>query len=170
MPTSKKCQSRETPGRARRQAVPVPTMPDKHLFVNYSHYQDRPDPNMRHTIASHAARHGPNGALAFRRSPEPTDRVAEQSLSAPSSKNSSMQARSSPATPKQPSKSFNSTSADAALRKDYETILSRFDDVCTCAGSSGASDPESKANIVHSEECSLLGDYLNLLAQHELLF
>ncbi|KAK5315121.1 hypothetical protein LTR70_006860 [Exophiala xenobiotica] len=121
-------------------------------------------------MASHAARHGPNGALAFRTSLEPTDRVAEQSLSSSSSRNPQMQAGSSPATPKQQSDSLNPTSAEAALRKNYETILSRFDNVFTCAGSSGASDPDSKIDIVHPEERSLLEGYLDLLAQHELPF
>ena len=144
-------------------------MPEKHLFVNYSHYQDRPDPNMRHKMASHAAKYGPNGTLAFTTS-ERTSTQAERSTSATSSRHSSVQATSNRATPQQRSEGVNQASSDSALSKDYEAILARFDDVCACVGSSEANDPQCKAKFVHSEECSLLEDYLDLVAQHELPF
>lgn len=145
-------------------------MPDKHLFVNYSHYQDRPDQNMRHQMASHAARYGPNGALAFRTSPEGMDKLAEQSMSSSSSRHSWKQVQSSQATKLQRSASINSSPVDTAFRKDYEMILARFDDFCACAGSLKASNAKPEVEVVHSEECSLLEDYLDLSAQHELPF
>jgi len=121
-------------------------------------------------MASHAAKYGPNGALAFRTSPEGTDIVAEQSTTASSSRHSGRQAQSSPAPQMQRLASISSNPADATLRKDYEMILARFDDFCACNESSGSSNSKSKSKVVHSDECSLLDDYLDLSAQHELPF
>lgn len=56
---------------------------------------------------------------------------------------------------------------DAHLRQDYETMLARFDDFCACS-ESGTKSSRSSGRVVHSEECSLLDDYLALCAQHEL--
>lgn len=49
-------------------------------------------------------------------------------------------------------------------------ILARFDEFCACSGSSNANNPKSKVKVVHSEECSVLEDYLDLSAKHELPF
>lgn len=144
-------------------------MSEKHLFVNLSHYQDRPDPKLRHRIASHAARYGPNGSLAFKTSLEDTDTISERSSSAATSRHSPTSPKTTPATPMRRSSSVSSSvPGDIILRHDYETMLSRFDDFCACAESNEPSGGMGKAAMVHSEDCSLLEDYIDLCHQHEL--
>lgn len=141
-------------------------MPEKHLFVNFSHYQDRPDPNMRHKIASHAARYGPNGSLAFKALPDGTNQSAAQPMTPLSNKHSPRQVHSIPGTPLQRSLSMQD---DAHFGQDYETMLARFDNLCACSDSMNKRSKPS-GRIVHSEECSLIDDYLALCTQHELPF
>ena len=151
-----------------RQTLTKSSMPEKHLFVNSSHYQDRPDPKLRQKIASHAAKYGPNGALAFKTSPD--SESITSSASQPSvGRHAPKQLHSDPRTPMQRSASISSSPGDARLRKDYEIMLARFDDFCACTDD-GSKKTKAAGNAVHSEECSLLDDYLELCAQHELPF
>lgn len=148
-------------------------MPEKHLFVNSSHYQDRPDPNMRHRIASHAAKYGPNGSLAFKTSPERTDEVADRSPPRSANRGSPASSQSTTSTPRVRPASLVTTSSpgDLFLRQDYEFMSARFSDFCICSDDSPGSSPgSSKGKGVHAEECSLLDDYLTLTREHELPF
>lgn len=147
-------------------------MPDKHLFVNMSHYQERPDPNMRHKIASHAARYGPNGSLAFKTSPERTVPPTSQTSPTGTSRHSPKQSQNAPSTPgaRRASVSTASSPGEAKMRQDYEVMMSRFSEFCACTDHAETSSSRSKQKSVHSDDCSLLEDYMDLCAQHELPF
>lgn len=148
-------------------------MPEKHLFVNSSHYQDRPDPNMRHKIASHAAKYGPNGSLAFKTSPDRTDEVVDRSTSRSFNKNSPDLIQSTSSTPRALPASLVSTApiaGDVFFRQDYEAVSARLSDFCICADEPPESSPRTKGKAIHAEECSLLDSYLMLTKEHELPF
>ena len=144
-------------------------MPEKHLFVNASHYQDKPDPNMRHKIASHAAKYGPNGSLAFKTSPEKPSASTAQVPSTGSSRHAVAKPKGSPGAPMQRSASISSATSDVRLRQDYEAMLSKFDNFCACTDAN-TKGPKMKGTTKHSDDCSLLDDYLELCSQQELPF
>lgn len=56
------------------------------------------------------------------------------------------------------------------MRQDFETMINRFSEFCACFDHTDASSTKSKQKMVHSEDCSLLEDYLDLCTQHELPF
>lgn len=147
-------------------------MPDKHLFVNSSHYQDRPDPNMRHRIASHAAKYGPNGSLAFKTSPERTDEAVERSSPKSTNKSSPASSHSSSSTPRLRPASLapGSPSGDVFLRQDYENLSARLLDFCICGDSATGNLSKAKGKVTHAEECTFLEDYVTLTREHELPF
>lgn len=147
-------------------------MPEKHLFVNSSHYQDRPDPNMRHKIASHAAKYGPNGSLAFKISSERTDEVVEPT-SRTSNKNVPNSIQSTISTPgARPATlpSITPIAGDVFFRQDYEVISARLSDFCICTDDSPRGSPSTKGKATHAEECSFLDSYAKLTKEHELPF
>lgn len=146
-------------------------MPEKHLFVNSLHYQDRPDPNMRHKIASHAAKYGPNGSLAFKTSPECMDEAVHRSTSRSSDKSSPNSSQSTISTSPARSASLTLTTpiaGDVFFR--HEVASARLSDFCICADNSPGGSPSTKEKAAHAKECSLLENYLMLTNEHELPF
>lgn len=132
---------------------------DKHLFVNYSHYQERPDPTLRHRIASHAARHGPNGSLAFKAGETPPDTSSHRHA----------RTTQSPAPSSTRHPASISSASGSPYSRDYEDMVSQFDGFCTCTDDDGR-DSRGKVKMVHSDDCSLMDDYFDLCNQHELPF
>ena len=136
---------------------------DKHLFVNMSHYQERPDPRMRHKIASHAARHGPNGSLAFK----PSEASSDASLSAVV-RHGSAHVQSS--TTQRSGSISSSTLSSSPYSLEYEDMVSRFDGFCACTDTNNGRDSRGKTKMVHSDDCSLMDDYFDLCDFYELPF
>lgn len=148
-------------------------MPEKHLFVNSYHYRDRPDPNMRYRIASHAARYGPNGSLASKISSQGTEEVAsELSVKAPD-RGAPASPESTATTPRvRPAAPILTNSRDDVLfRQEYDFMSARMSDFCICSDKSPTGSPkDSKGKMAHADDCSILEDYLTLLREHEMPF
>lgn len=151
----------------------VAIMPEKHLFVNSSHYRDRPDPNMRYKIASHAAKYGPSGTLASKTPFNGPDEIPSESTLRFENRASSATPQSTASSPRvRPAALVLVTSwDDVLLRQDYDYLSARLSDFCICSDNAPRSSPSgSKGKMTHAEDCSILDDHLAVLQEQELPF